>query len=302
MRPVACLALILSVAAIAAGGQGTLSASDDVYQIANVNSMIAMQVQAPGISIGSLEKHNNQLGDAAAIAIIKIFPVSALTSPENVRKYLPVIAAAFEYPKLILRSEDQRPYVTYVLLDFLQQHLKDEALITQVRNLTQSLAPLLRGSSPDALPTVKAIAVPLIAENAPFSVKVEPTLASVPAGSKITLSITLTNVAKYPISARQTIRPDESEWDYVIDTRDARGEPVQPTNYERNRREIVRLFERHIRTLNPGESLVGEITLSKLFDLTVPGEYSVQVSRDLDDRESEPIVKSNTATITVTPF
>ena len=51
--------------------------------------------------------------------------------------------------------------------------------------------------------------------------------------------------------------------------------------------------------LNPGESLKDSISISKMYDMTKPGKYQVQVQRT--DPESKVIVKSNTIGITVTP-
>ena len=52
-------------------------------------------------------------------------------------------------------------------------------------------------------------------------------------------------------------------------------------------------------SLAPGEVYTSEIVLSDLYDLSVPGTYSVQVP-DYDD-DLQQAVKSNAATITVVP-
>lgn len=137
---------------------------------------------------------------------------------------------------------------------------------------------------------------------APFTLKVEAQSPSVVAGGKIVLEIALRNVSQGDLVVRQTMRPDQGEWDYGVDVRDEKGDRVDQTKYGRNREQIIRLLSSHMHTLKPDQTLNAEITLSKLFDLTVPGRYTIQVSRHVDDHESEPLVRSDTTTITVTAF
>ena len=54
------------------------------------------------------------------------------------------------------------------------------------------------------------------------------------------------------------------------------------------------------RTLKPGASMnVGEDRITGLYDLTQPGQYTVQVSRAVSDSPQDGAVKSNTITVTV---
>jgi hypothetical protein len=138
--------------------------------------------------------------------------------------------------------------------------------------------------------------------NPPFTLDIAPQSRSVVAGDKIILEIALTNALPAEIVVRQNIRPDQSEWDYTIDVRDEKGAQVARTNYGRKRTQLVGLISNHMRTVKPGEALKGEITLSKLFDMTVPRTYTVRVSRHVGDRDSGRLVTSNTATIAVIPF
>lgn len=136
----------------------------------------------------------------------------------------------------------------------------------------------------------------------PFQLTVEPETPSVASGDKIVLRITLTNTSEKDIGFLQRARADEAEWDYSIDIRNEKSDAVSQTNYGRNRLQIITMFSGRVKTANPGQSLKEEVTLSKLFDLTIPGRYTVQVSRHEHDRESGQLVKSNAATIIVTVF
>lgn len=143
---------------------------------------------------------------------------------------------------------------------------------------------------------------PPASSSAPFQLTVEPETASVASGDKIVLRITLTNTSEKDLGFRQRARADEAEWDYSIDVRDEKGDAVNQTNFGRNRLQIMTMFSARVKTVNPGQSLKEGVTLSKLFDLTIPGRYTVQVSRHAQDNDSGQLVKSNTATIIVTMF
>jgi hypothetical protein len=140
------------------------------------------------------------------------------------------------------------------------------------------------------------------APGAPFQLTIEPESASVTSGDKIVLRITLTNTSEKDLGFRQRARADEAEWDYSIEVRDEKGDAASQTNFGRNRLKMMTMFSARVKTVNPGQSLKEEVTLSKLFDLTIPGRYTVQVSRHAQDSDSGQLVKSSTATIIVTMF
>jgi len=50
----------------------------------------------------------------------------------------------------------------------------------------------------------------------------------------------------------------------------------------------------------PNESTKENIALSDLYDLSHPGQYTIQVSRAVSDKPKDGVVKSNTITVTVT--
>jgi hypothetical protein len=55
------------------------------------------------------------------------------------------------------------------------------------------------------------------------------------------------------------------------------------------------------RTIHPGETFEKEQDVSRLFDMTEPGKYVIQVYRRATDDGRGATVKSNTITVTVTP-
>jgi hypothetical protein len=137
---------------------------------------------------------------------------------------------------------------------------------------------------------------------AAFQLNIEAEAPSVASGGKIVLQIMLANISDSALVFGQRMRPDQAEWDYRIDVRNEKGEAVAETAYGRIRLEVVTLFSSQMKTVAPGHSLKEEVTLSKLYDLTIPGRYTVQVSRHAHDRDSGQLVTSNTATIIVTDY
>jgi hypothetical protein len=51
-------------------------------------------------------------------------------------------------------------------------------------------------------------------------------------------------------------------------------------------------------TLEAGKTLKRQLNASKLYDMTAPGSYTIQVQRR--DPETDTMVKSNTITVTIT--
>jgi hypothetical protein len=53
------------------------------------------------------------------------------------------------------------------------------------------------------------------------------------------------------------------------------------------------------RTVKPGESVIDSEAIGRLFDMTKPGKYVIQVSRRIADGGNERVVKSNKIILTV---
>ncbi len=85
---------------------------DDPYGLAAVREAMRLK----GFSSGFLEKQIDSLGDSVGIAFLKIYSMEQLRQETLAKEYLPVIRAAFSYPRLIARPEDRKPDVTLLLL------------------------------------------------------------------------------------------------------------------------------------------------------------------------------------------
>jgi hypothetical protein len=62
-----------------------------------------------------------QLGDAASIAVLKIYPLDDLVKSENASVYLTILRISFSDRSRVLEKSDQDPRVTSLVLDYLAQ-------------------------------------------------------------------------------------------------------------------------------------------------------------------------------------
>jgi hypothetical protein len=119
------------------------------------------------------------------------------------------------------------------------------------------------------------------------------------AKSAVKVTITVKNVTRRRIVVDKLLGGETGEFLHEFDVRNARGEPAAETEYYRGFKEggPDGIYEIMGHPLEPGESLVDNVTLSKLYDLSLPGRYTIQARRR--DSESKTYVKSNTITLTV---
>jgi hypothetical protein len=132
-------------------------------------------------------------------------------------------------------------------------------------------------------------------------------------GSEVRLDVTTKNVSNQTIYMFFSTAPGR---DPEIHLRDSKGNPVLETPYgqkvhgtDPNRRPFSGSVFGYQETLKPGETFEEKLNLSEEYDLSKPGEYTIQVRRhdvlSEDDLKSKSrtvaFVKSNTITITITP-
>lgn len=141
---------------------------------------------------------------------------------------------------------------------------------------------------------------------------------SVAMSSKLKIDIACKNVSDHQIPSSKA--GFGGPWDYTVDVRLGVSEPVPLTEYSKilqgidtgeskrtlSPEERRREFRRHVTSgstiiqfLAPGETQKDEIPVSKLYDLSKPGRYTIQIQRT--DPETKLVVKSNSITVTVTP-
>ena len=117
-------------------------------------------------------------------------------------------------------------------------------------------------------------------------------------GEPVVIDITLKNVATTPVPV--VIR---SVWyDYSLSVRDEDRAELAPTPYATQRIEAAAEGRRATRDLGPGDMLADDCELSKAFDMTRPGSYTIVATREtykLGTLDQYATVTSNELTVTV---
>ena len=118
--------------------------------------------------------------------------------------------------------------------------------------------------------------------------------------SEVRLSIALKNTTNHNISIPVTMGP--AEFVYQIEAKDAKGNAAPYTKYGRgvmvDKTVGARTSAIYV-PLKPGETRqVAEVIVSKLFDLSKPGEYTIRVHRYDDQNKVD--IDSNELKLTVT--
>jgi hypothetical protein len=127
----------------------------------------------------------------------------------------------------------------------------------------------------------------------PFSLTIQPVQERLRSGSQVELKLTLINTSNTEITLRDTNR-----WcNYALEVRDSQGRLAPEANYRRDLRcgnpVAVTVGRRIIRVLKPGQSYEDTMVVNQTYDFSHPGEYSIQVMRDIPKELGRGVVKSN---------
>lgn len=146
------------------------------------------------------------------------------------------------------------------------------------------------------MPLLLAAALPATKE--PFTLFIAPTKATVMQGADARVEVTLRN-----ISDRQIAMSKSDGSAYLVEVRDGQGRVARDTDLGRKLKDpgTVVVSSAPILPLKPGESLKDEIVVSKLYEMSGPGQYTVSVARPVPGELGTGLVHSNTITITITP-
>jgi hypothetical protein len=136
-----------------------------------------------------------------------------------------------------------------------------------------------------------------------FSITIGTPNSAVEAGSDVRLDITLTNLLERDILVGKVPRQGQAEITFAIDVRDSEGkEPVETEYGSKVHGKSKGPFGLDVTVwttrLKPGEKLQDYSILSHVYDLSVPGTYTISAHRI--DVESKTVVKSNVVTVDVT--
>jgi uncharacterized protein (DUF58 family) len=134
----------------------------------------------------------------------------------------------------------------------------------------------------------------------PFSLTIRLLQNVAKVGSEIRVQVVLTNTSDHEIG----ILKSAPEADYIVEVRDTRGKMAPDTDFRRKQKDPASVkvsTASPLYTLKPGESLRDEIQVERLYEMSAPGKYSIQVSRTVPEEMGSGIVKSNMANVTITP-
>jgi hypothetical protein len=98
------------------------------------------------------------------------------------------------------------------------------------------------------------------------------------AGRPLILHIQLTNESKTTVKMRTDLLPER---DYEMHVRDQKGKEAPFTNWGRQLRTGPIRGPGYDITLAPGEKYEDQEDISKLYEISVPGNYTVEVCREL---------------------
>ena len=147
------------------------------------------------------------------------------------------------------------------------------------------------------LAIIFSAAISTSADTPLFSVTLDTPRAPLKSGAKLVLRVTVRNTSDHNIPFRRTNNPQSNEeFRYEIDVRDASGHRAPPSVQVlalEGQVTTVEDINNHAYWLKPGESYSDDLEVTKLFNLTHPGDYTVWVSKELLSRQPRTKTPSN---------
>ena len=142
-------------------------------------------------------------------------------------------------------------------------------------------------------------------KKAPFSIGISTPTATVRAGSEVIVNIVLTNTSNRELNIDITKAQEPGEIDFALDVRDAKGNAAPHTTWGRRLQGDGSSLPPPMESsslevpLKRGKSTRSRIIVNRLYDVSQPGKYTIQVGRS--DPYTAAIALSNTLTVTVIP-
>lgn len=134
----------------------------------------------------------------------------------------------------------------------------------------------------------------------PFTIAIKIETPFVKAGSAVAVTGRLTNTSNRPIDASGCYcGPSGLDSFLTWEVRDVEGHLVEKKIYPHP--ELATSSAILDRVIKPGESLAGSQDISRLYDMSRPGQYVIQASRPTPGAKDAQIIKSNKVSVTVIP-
>jgi hypothetical protein len=131
---------------------------------------------------------------------------------------------------------------------------------------------------------------------APFTLTLEAEENPVQTGSEVKVDITLRNSSNRAMHISYGL----SELDYVIEVRDSQNRIPPETEFARKSKGRAYFSNDQVFYLQPGESLPkAPLVVSKFYDLSRPGKYTIQLGRAVPKELGGGTIKSNVVTLII---
>jgi hypothetical protein len=131
---------------------------------------------------------------------------------------------------------------------------------------------------------------------APFTLILEAEQNPAKANSEVNVDITLRNSSNRAMYMSYGL----SELDYAFEVRDSQNRVPPQTDFARKSKGRGYFSGEQLFYLQPGEGLPKALlVLTKFYDLSRPGKYTVQISRAVPAELGGGTIKSNIVTITI---
>lgn len=132
----------------------------------------------------------------------------------------------------------------------------------------------------------------------PFTIAIKVETPSVKVGSAVVVNGRLTNTSNRPIDASGCYCGPSGLDSYLTwEVRNLEGQLVAKKIYPHP--ELATSSAILGRIIKPGESLAGDQHISRLYDMSRPGEYVIQASRPTSHAKDAQVIKSNKVSVTV---
>jgi hypothetical protein len=130
----------------------------------------------------------------------------------------------------------------------------------------------------------------------PFTLTLEADENPVKPGSEVKIEITLRNSSNRAIPMSYGL----SELDYTFEVRDSQNRIPLETEFARKSKGRPHVSSDQTFYLQPGEGLPkAPLVVSKFYELSRPGNYTIQVTRAVPKELGGGVIKSNLITITI---
>ena len=140
-----------------------------------------------------------------------------------------------------------------------------------------------------------------------FSLGIDAPSEPLKSGAELRLHVRVTNTSDRAITFIRSpgLIPEEA-FRYEMEVRDARAQSAPRSAYVRkleSAQTVTEEISKYAYKLKPGESFVDDVEITRFYDLSRPGKYTISVAREMPPAQKlgEGKVKSNTITITVVP-